>query len=95
MRKNHSVKKIIKNNLVTNLELPEEIICNLPSLSLIGRTKLIIENFKNIFEYSDEAIKLNTTCGMLKIEGKELLLKELTKTKVLVNGKLTSIEYID
>lgn len=96
--KNAKSKKIfiknLKENITTNLDLPDEIILNVPLITILGRSKISIENFKNILEYSNEKIRINTSCGILKIEGSNLLLMELTKTKLLIKGSLLKFEFI-
>lgn len=96
--KNAKSKKIfiknLKENIATNLDLPDEIILNVPLITILGRSKISIENFKNILEYSNEKIRINTSCGILKIEGSNLLLMELTKTKLLIKGSLLKFEFI-
>ena len=37
---------ILKRNVVNALELPKEVILNLPFISLTGKEELIIENYK-------------------------------------------------
>ncbi|WP_250277290.1 YabP/YqfC family sporulation protein [[Clostridium] colinum] len=86
--------KSIKNYLTNNVELPNEIILNIPLITIVGRSKILIENFKNISQYSNEIIKINTNCGVFKVTGKNLFLKELNKNKILIKGTLTQFEFM-
>lgn len=92
--KPHKISNSFKNFLTSDVELPNEIVLNLPLITIVGNNKILIENFKNIVQYSNEIIKINTTCGILKITGKNLFLKELNKNKVLINGILFHFEFI-
>lgn len=89
-----NIAKNIKENVYKSLDLPSEIAFNIPLITVTGRNKIIIENFKAILEYSTTTIRLNTSCGIFKIEGKNLCLKELTKNMIFVQGILTKFEYI-
>ncbi len=86
--------KSIKKGLSEGIELPNEIILNVPLITIIGRSKIVIENFKNIVQYSNEIIKINTSCGIFKVAGKNLFLKELNKNKILIKGTLSQFEFI-
>ena len=83
-----------KRNVTDALELPKEVMLNLPLLSLMGREELTIENYKGIMEYTEECIRVNTAAGILKIQGKGLCLKQLTAECVVVNGGIISMEYL-
>ncbi len=85
-----SPKEIFKNLL----ELPKEVVFNLPIITLIGKEELNIENYKGVIEYSDSKIRFNTSAGIIKIEGKGLLLKQITTENVVVTGAILSIEFI-
>ena len=84
----------IKATVADMLELPKEILLNIPLLTIIGREQLSIENYNGIVEYTDEQIRLNTSCGVLKIQGKNLSIKEITSENMDVYGIIFSLEYI-
>jgi len=94
IKKNNLSKKSIRQNLSNILELPKEIMLNLPFISIIGKEELRLENYKGIIEYSLECIRLNTSCGVLKLEGKNLVLKQITSENIVVNGVINKLEYI-
>lgn len=87
-------KKNIKKNITEALELPKEILLNLPLVTIIGNEDFKIENYKNILEYSENKLKINTSCGILKIEGTSLTLKEISSEKLLISGIIKSFEYL-
>lgn len=84
----------IKRNMTDALELPKEVMLNLPLISITGREEVTIENYKGIMEYGDEVIRVNTASGIIRMTGKELLLKQLTAECVIVSGKLEHIEFL-
>lgn len=84
----------IKRNMTDALELPKEVMLNLPLISITGREEITIENYKGIMEYGDEVIRVNTASGIIRMAGKELLLKQLTAECVIVSGKLEHIEFL-
>jgi sporulation protein YqfC len=87
-------KDFVKRGLSAALALPKEIVLNLPLISLIGSEELMIENYKGVVEYSDEKIRINTSAGILVIEGKKLLLKQITSDNIAVTGRVKRLEFI-
>ena len=94
MKKIFTTKEKIKKKLVNVLELPKEIIFNLPLINIIGNEEINIENYKGIIEYNPENIRINTACGVLKINGKKLSFKQITAENILINGMIIKLEYI-
>lgn len=87
-------KKNIKERLTETLELPKEIILDVPRITVIGNIDMVIENYKGVFEYSDNRIRINTIQGIIKIEGLGLQIKEIVSEEVSINGKIHKIEFV-
>lgn len=83
-----------KRNVTDALELPKEVMLNLPLISLTGKEELSIENYKGIMEYGEETIRVNTAAGTIKIQGKELLLKQLTAECIVITGAILRVEFV-
>ena len=75
------------------LEMPEEITTNKPKITILGFEELVIENYKNILEYEEIFIKINTYIGAININGFNLRLKEMTGDDIMVFGKIDSIDF--
>lgn len=85
---------IIKEQITDLLSLPKEIVLDLPQLILTGRNELGIENYKNIIEYTNSQIRINTTSGVLLILGSNLMLKQITAEHITVTGEIVKLEYL-
>jgi len=84
----------IKSKITNMFELPKEIVMNLPLISITGSEIVNIENYKGVIEYSEDRVRVNTTSGVLKIEGRELVLKQITAEEITVKGIITKLEYL-
>lgn len=94
-KQKEKIQKINLKQKVTNIfELPKEIVLNLPLVTIIGSQEMLVENYKGIIEYSEIKIRINTSCGVLKIEGKKLLINQMTKENLKITGKITTFEYL-
>ena len=84
----------LKEKITEALELPKEIVLNVPRLTMIGNTNLVIENYKGIVEYASERIRVNTGTGTIRITGNGLVLKEITSEDILVDGDILGLEFL-
>ncbi|NLP46215.1 MAG: sporulation protein YqfC [Epulopiscium sp.] len=88
-------EKQAKKKMTDWFEFPKEVIMDLPVISLIGREELFLENYKGMIEYNDEQMRISTTCGILKVVGRNLHLKVMTTENIIITGTILSIEYIN
>ena len=86
-KKRNSIAKI--NRI---LEMPQEVYTDTPKITITGFNEIIIENFKGILEYEDYYIRVNTSLGIININGFELKLENMTNDDIKVNGKVESID---
>ena len=74
------------------LEMPQEVYTDTPKITITGFNEMIIENFKGILEYEDYYIRINTSLGVVNINGYELKLENMTNDDIKVKGKVESID---
>lgn len=84
----------LRKNVTEALELPKEILLNLPLISFIGREEVSIENYKGILEYGEETVRVATAAGILRLTGRGLCLKQLTAECMVVTGQLEKMEFL-
>ena len=82
-----------KEKMTDMLSLPKEIALDLPLLMATGRDELNIENFKNLVEFTDTKIRIQTRAGMLTVEGTGLKLKQITTENIFISGKIKGIQW--
>ena len=74
------------------LEIPQEIYSNVPKITITGFNEMIIENFKLILEYEDYYIRINTSLGIINVNGYELRLENMTNDDIKVTGKIEKFD---
>ena len=89
--KRRKAKKYTKLDSI--LELPREVASSDIKVTLNGFDEIFIENYKNILEYQDVLIKINTFEGAITIYGFNLKLEQMTDEDIKVIGKIDSIEF--
>ena len=75
------------------LELPPEIIFNLPKIVLVGNLQIMIENHRGLIEYSPGKIRISVNLGELEIKGKELVIASITKDEICLEGDISGLQY--
>lgn len=88
-------KPNIKSRISESLELPKEVILNIPVLKVVGKNDIYIENHKGIVEYSSEILRINSEIGIIKIVGKNLYIKEINREELFILGDINMIEFIN
>lgn len=87
-RKNGHLQKIARA-----LELPQDIIMDLPRITMFGNKQILIENHKGIIEYSPSQVRITLNRGELRITGENLILGNLQIEQILIEGTVEEIKY--
>lgn len=87
-------KTPVAERLTEALDLPKDIVLNLPRLIFTGNRELYIENYRGIVEYSDTIIRLNTSECMIKITGTQLGIKNIATEEITLSGRMKSLEFM-
>ncbi len=84
---NNKIKSFKNNDIKKDTNL------NAPIITIIGRSEIFLENYKNILEYNEQCIKINTSVGGLHIFGTNLWIKKMTDESLTIYGKFLDISY--
>ena len=86
------VYKVVEK-LSEALELPKDIVLDVPKMIVLGTNSITIENHKGIITYCDNKISVNTGTGIVTIIGKNLIIKSILEGEVVIKGKITDIGF--
>ncbi len=93
--KNEEEKKTdLREKMTELLELPKEVVLNIPKITIVGNRNLIVENYKGIVEYDNTRIRINTGNGIIRITGEKLEIREITSEDILVCGEMSALEFL-
>jgi sporulation protein YqfC len=87
-------EKKLREKFTELLELPKELVLDLPKITIVGDGDMMVENYKSVMEYGKARIRLNTGLGVVKVTGAGLLIKEITSEDIIVSGEIHSLEFI-
>ena len=66
-----------------------------PIIQLYGRRSMYIENYKKLLCYSKQQIRIQTKCGIIEINGLNLLIHFYSKEDIEIQGCIRTICYFD
>lgn len=75
------------------LEIPPDIVLDLPRITLLGNRQLLVENHKGIIEYTPDLVRIKLTQGELTVTGAGLGLTSLQTEQILVEGTVAGLTY--
>lgn len=88
-------REIISKAMADFLEIPGDLVLDIPKLTITGREELYLENHKGIIEYSTVRMRINLSRGFLEIIGDNLEIQALMPDEMRVIGDISSIKFID
>ena len=65
-----------------------------PEFNLRGNREVVIEGSRGVLHYSEEIIRLNTSIGLVSFEGRNLNLKCISSSELIINGFITKVEFV-
>lgn len=80
--------------LSDSLDMPKDLIFNLPKLIINGSDEIYVENFCGIISYSENEIKINTSKFPVKISGEKLSISQIAADEITISGKIKSVELL-
>ena len=88
------ISRKLRNWTYEKLDLPKDIVFNLPRLTMVGNKELFIENHQGVIHFSPNKLILSLGEGSLEIEGSELIIRSILPMEVLIEGVVMNIKYI-
>ena len=81
------------NRLAGIFDIPQDIVLDLPRITMLGNRQVLVENHKGIIEYEAAKIRIKLSQGELIISGADLILGNLQAEQILIEGVIATIHY--
>ena len=75
------------------LDIAKGTLGNLPNITLYGTTVAEIDNFKSLLDFSSSTVRVNTTDGIVRIDGSLLHLGFMSDESISVEGNLKNLSF--
>ena len=93
--KNGRKKVSLKEKVSEALELPKELVLDIPKITMLGSKQLFLENYKGIIEYEEDKIRVKTNQGVITLSGIKMVIKEITSEDIMILGEIKSVQFQD
>lgn len=90
MKNNLNVAKEI---IVDKLDLPRDIILDVPKIIVTGDSEITIENHKGVVVFSENQVKVSSGIGLISIYGSNFEIIFMGGTTIVIGGKFKSVIY--
>ncbi|MBK1812866.1 sporulation protein YqfC [Clostridium sp. YIM B02505] len=83
----------VKEGLAEKLDLPRDIVLNIPKIVITGDNEIVIENHKGIISFDSSEIKINSKVGTITLDGVNLEILFIGGNTITISGKFKSLIY--
>ena len=75
-------------------KLPVDFMYNLPVIEFTANRQVTVEGSTGVLQYEKEVIRINTNSMVIAFNGRNLSLKCISSTAIVIDGFITSTEFI-
>lgn len=84
----------VRNWMAEKMDLPQDVMMDLPRITMIGQIHIYIENHRGLLVFTDKELRLLLKQGQLLIKGKSFVIKTILPEEILLEGKIDQVIYI-
>lgn len=74
------------------LELPSDVVLNLPKTTVIGGVQVFVENHAGLLSYEPGEIRVRTVQGEIVITGSGLKIGSILPRELIVDGRISHVQ---
>jgi sporulation protein YqfC len=85
----------VRRWMTEKMDLPQDVMMDLPRMTMIGQIHIYIENHRGLLAFSDRELRLLLKQGQLLVKGKGFVIKTILPEEILLEGKIDQVIYIN
>lgn len=85
----------VRKWMTQKMDLPQDVMMDLPRITMIGQVHIYIENHRGLLAFSDGELRLLIKQGQLLVKGKAFVIKTILPEEILLEGKIDQVIYIN
>ncbi|TWI57744.1 sporulation protein YqfC [Halalkalibacter nanhaiisediminis] len=89
------MRQQMKNWMTKQMQLPADVMMDLPRITMIGQLHIYIENHRGVLRFSNQELRLLLKSGQLLIKGDHFVIKTILPEELLLEGRIDQVLYID
>jgi sporulation protein YqfC len=87
--------KKMKQLMTKTMDLPQDVMMDLPRITMIGQLHIYIENHRGLLAFSDSEVRLMLKNGQLLIKGTSFVIKTILPEEIMLEGKIDKVYFIN
>lgn len=91
MIKVSGLKEELINHIADIMELPKDVMLNVPKITVLGDISVFIENHSGIAEFTLEHVKVNSPVGVIEVKGDRLRIKTVLPEEIIIEGQISGV----
>lgn len=89
------MRQQLMNWMTRQLQLPADVMLDLPRITMIGQLHIYIENHRGVLRFSNNELRLLLKQGQLIIRGSRFIIKTILPEELLLEGKIDQVLFLD
>src|SRR5574342_265936 len=85
----------VRKWMTEKMDLPQDVMMDLPRMTMIGQIHIYIENHRGLLAFSDQELRLLLKQGQLLVKGKGFVIKTILPEEILLEGKIDQVIYLN
>ncbi|AOH55755.1 MULTISPECIES: sporulation protein YqfC [Bacillaceae] len=87
--------KKMKQLMTKTMDLPQDVMMDLPRITMIGQLHIYIENHRGLLAFTDSEVRLMLKNGQLLIKGSSFVIKTILPEEIMLEGKIDKVYFIN
>lgn len=84
-----------KELIAEKLDLPRDVVLDIPKITIIGSNEITIENHKGVILFNEAKMMINSNTGLITIYGRNFEILFMGGSTLTVSGRFKSMVYED
>lgn len=83
----------LRQRLAELLDLPKDVVLDLPRISIIGDLQVLIQNHRGVKEYTPRRVVIGMDRGSVAVTGEDLSIGVIHVEEIMVTGRVDGIRF--
>lgn len=87
-------KPPLRSRLAELLDMPRDVVLNLPRISVVGDLQVLVQNHRGVKEYTPDRVIIGMERGLIVISGQELVISNIHEEEITITGRLDGVQLL-
>lgn len=82
--------KLLKR-LIRAFELPEDVVLDLPRITMVGKYQLYVANHRGIMEFNPDQVRIQSKYGPIGVKGQKMRIVTISSRELMIDGLIDQV----